>query len=75
MDEKSGYGLLIVGGKVKYKGMWENDCQHGEGEIFLQNGENYVGDFFEGKMEGIGIYTYPSGCEYVGEFLQDMKNG
>jgi len=26
MDEKSGYGLLIVGGKIKYKGMWENDC-------------------------------------------------
>jgi len=27
-------------------------------------------------MQGTGVYTYPSsGCEYVGEFSMDMKNG
>ena len=52
MGKKSGYGILIIDGQLKYKGMWENDYPHGKGENYLEDGEKYVGEFAEGKMQG-----------------------
>jgi len=29
MGQKSGFGTLTIDGKLKYKGMWENNSPHG----------------------------------------------
>ena len=28
---------MIIDGKIKYKGMWKNNCPHGKGESNLQD--------------------------------------
>ena len=36
---------------------------------------NNVGDFKEGKRDGIGIFTYENGNKYVGEFKNGTMDG
>jgi len=38
-------------------------------------GDNYVGDFLNGRPHGTGIYVYTSGDRYEGEFRNGLPNG
>ena len=42
---------------------------------FVLIGDYYTGAIADGKREGFGIYTYPNGDVYEGEWENDRKNG
>ena len=37
----------------------------------VKNGEYYIGDFVNNMMHGEGIYVWPSGRTYEGEFYEN----
>lgn len=39
------------------------------------SGDRYVGEFTDGKFDGIGVYTWASGQKYVGQFRDGDFNG
>jgi hypothetical protein len=41
----------------------------------LANGEKYVGEWRNDKLNGKGTYTWPDGAKYVGQFRDDKRNG
>lgn len=44
--------------------------------IFNLTGDEYTGEFVEGKMDGTGVYHYlRSGSYYFGEFFAGKMNG
>ena len=50
--------------------------KHGQGsDLFYLTGDNYVGEYQNGKPEGKGQYTWSSGAVYTGDFKDGMKHG
>ena len=41
----------------------------------LLNNQRYVGEFQNGKKDGKGVYTWPSGERYEGAFKNNQRNG
>ena len=41
----------------------------------FENGDRYVGEFYQGKRHGIGIYYYATGGLWFGTFDNDVRNG
>jgi len=35
----------------------------------------YDGEFKAGRFDGHGVYTYPDGSKYIGNFQQDKRHG
>lgn len=33
---------------------------------------NYVGDYKKGKRHGFGVYSFPNGDQYLGEYEDDI---
>jgi hypothetical protein len=50
---------------------WDN-CV---GTYLWSSGEQYVGEFKDGKQHGQGNYTYVSGENYAGEFKENKYHG
>ena len=81
--KKSGKGTLYYKSKnKKYEGYFVNDKPEGEGiffsDEFFFNGKEpiiYAGDFVKGRYEGQGLYTFPNGELYIGEFKNNLLNG
>jgi hypothetical protein len=63
--------------------MWTGACQNGfaQGQAVMQwflgdtRTERYEGEVRDGKLNGRGIYTFPSGDRYEGEFRDGKYNG
>ena len=53
----------------------EKDLPHGDGLLVCLNGEQYRGEFKEGKYDGYGQLDDLSGREYVGNFSDGKFNG
>ena len=45
------------------------------GNYIYPSGDNYVGEFKDGKYNGQGTYTFPDGEKYVGEFKDNKYDG
>lgn len=43
--------------------------------MVYSNGDQYVGDYENSKINGFGAYTYSNSDKYEGEFLNDKFNG
>jgi len=39
------------------------------------NGDVYIGEFFEGLMQGKGKYTWANGNVYEGDFINEEMHG
>ena len=50
---------------------WSEGVKHGFGVLVNPNGEEYVGEFFEGRMEGVGRLTSGNGDVYEGSFARN----
>lgn len=61
-------------GVTTYRGQWAEDCQHGCG-VEATAGGRYHGQFVYGKKEGHGIYIWPDGSVYVGEWRNNIISG
>ena len=51
-----------------YTGSVEEYMPHGPGHLEFFNGSDYIGDFFEGKFHGKGVYTHSDGSRLQGTF-------
>ncbi len=57
-------------------GCIQGNCDNGEGILVLENGIKYVGQFQNGKYEGIGICYWPNGGgRYQGEWKNNLPHG
>ena len=52
----------------------EGRCQ-GEGEVYLDNGDVYVGGMEDGLKSGSGTYTWVDGQVYKGKYVNGVENG
>ena len=48
---------------------------HGQGTLTWANGEKYVGEWKDGKQDGIGKKTYSDGRVEEGKFMIDVYIG
>eukprot|EP00347_Sterkiella_histriomuscorum_P011643 403371667 len=66
---RDGYGTYIweADQKCAYKGAWKNDCREGYGEVQWNNGSRFQGQWVNGRFQS-GIFVWPDGSEYSGEF-------
>ena len=48
---------------------------NGNGEYERANGDRFIGDFVQGKLEGIGQQISPTGDVYEGMFVNGQKHG
>jgi len=56
--------------KRSYEGFWKNDQRCGQGFEVYSNGSIYLGNFANGKADGVGTYTSKDGTEtYVGQWV------
>jgi outer membrane protease len=50
------------------------DCQGGLGGYIYENGDKYIGEFKNGKREGVGYLMRADGMIYQGYFLNDKDD-
>ena len=48
---------------------------HGKGTYYYRNGRKYEGNWVAGYKEGYGVFRWPNGDSYEGEFHRDKCNG
>ncbi|CDW81139.1 UNKNOWN [Stylonychia lemnae] len=67
--QRNGYGVYIWGpdNRCAYKGDWVEDIREGYGEIQWDDGSRFQGQWIKGRFQS-GIYVWPDGSEYSGEF-------
>ncbi|MCC0062232.1 MAG: hypothetical protein H6885_12795 [Rhodobiaceae bacterium] len=70
-----GKGTYTHRSGVSYAGRWEGGLMHGQGRLFLPNGDQYSGGFAHGKPDGDGIYIDATGTIYQGRFADGLRNG
>ena len=62
--------------KNKYVGSFYEGVPHGNsGTMFYINGDQYIGEWHNGKYNGKGIISYKSGNSYTGTFLNGIFYG
>lgn len=68
--------VTIIWDNGIYIGQLKNgNIPHGEGEWSNQKGDEYAGEWKEGKKHGYGTYIWADGREYAGAWLNDYRNG
>jgi hypothetical protein len=65
--------LLFAGGVVGE--CIEGNCANGQGTYTLPDGQQYIGEWKDGKTHGQGTYTWPSGQQYIGEWKDGNYHG
>ncbi len=53
----------------------QGNCHNGNGKFQFDNGDNYKGQWQEGKPHGTGRYEFPDGAYYNGEFKTGKFHG
>jgi hypothetical protein len=77
-EQRQGRGLLIktVAPCLLYEGYFKDDLPHFKGKIYFDNGDFYVGEFEQGKMQGQGTYYSGFGkSTFRGRFAGDLMEG
>jgi hypothetical protein len=80
MGKKFGRGVyrwaddsLYIGGF--YDNMFNGKIRHniGEGKILLKNQSVYNGQWLFGLMHGYGVFEWPNGKKYVGNYVNGFR--
>ncbi len=53
----------------------KGNCVNGYGELVLPSGDEYKGDFLQGKFHGQGIMYFKSGDKYLGAWASHRREG
>ena len=48
---------------------------NGIGEMIYKNGDQYIGEWLNGKKDGLGIFTWSDNVRYNGEFKNGKMDG
>ena len=75
MNKSSSSGKVIFSDKSVYVGELENEWPNGYGGWTHPNGEEYKGQWSDGKENGAGVYSYPDGGEFSGNFVDGLREG
>jgi len=70
----NGHGKITSNQGI-YKGAWEDLEEIDQGTMTYKDGSKYVGEFYQGSMDGKGTMTLPDGSKYVGDFYQGQRSG
>lgn len=62
-------------GQDKYIGELLRGVPHGKGSVQYADGRRYEGCVSDGRLEGLGIYSWPNGAKYQGEYKNNRRNG
>lgn len=58
----------------EYVGSYKNGLKSGKGTMKnLAKGWEYIGDFFDDKFHGKGVYIWGDGTKFEGEFENNKK--
>lgn len=57
------------------QGCTSGDCDNGKGCYLFSNGDKYIGEFKQAKLDGSGVYTFKNGNVYNGQFKDNMRHG
>lgn len=57
--------LLLLGGTAWAESCLEGNCKDGHGTFQWDDGSKFTGNFVNGAPDGQGLYTDPSGREYI----------
>jgi hypothetical protein len=49
--------------------------KHGKGKMDYASGDSYTGIWVDDNRTGHGVYTWPSGNRYEGQFKDNKKHG
>ena len=66
MERTKTSGKVTFQDKSIYIGELENEIPNGYGVWTHPNGEEYKGQWSDGKENGSGIYSYPDGGQFSG---------
>ena len=44
-------------------------------EYYENGSKKYIGEFLDDEYNGEGVFYYPNGDYYIGQFLNGKKNG
>lgn len=66
----AGSGLMAQNGKCI-----DGDCVDGTGTYMWPSGDQYTGQFQNGRINGQGTYLWRNGTKYVGEWANNMQDG
>jgi len=61
--------------RLCYDGEWEDGRKHGEGVLYLENGDKYEGLFEDDLKHGEGEYSWADGRRYIGHWVAGKKHG
>lgn len=71
-----GHGILHFNDGAVYSGPFSNGHMDGaEGTLKSRCGDHYVGDFCRSQKHGHGEEIYQSGCRYIGNYENGLRNG
>jgi hypothetical protein len=89
--QRHGRGTHWDGQSNLYIGEWRDGLRHGHGSYFFGleswspnrhterwltgNTESYTGEFVDDQYQGEGVYRWPDGRRYEGEFYANDKHG
>ncbi len=70
---RNGKGKMVwTKGNQVYDGMWKDGCFHGLG-TYKTNESEYKGDFRIDKFHGKGLFVWPDGKYYEGDYVDGKK--
>lgn len=66
---------IFVKQDPKFRGKWSNDTIHGEGILYLANGDSIIGNWKNHNFTGFGKVKFDNGNIYEGEWKDWKKVG
>ena len=77
--KKCGYGRELIYEEDDLQqvieGQFFDGKLYGKGRVFLSTGEFYEGGFRAGLKQGYGVFKWPNGNKYVGDWKDNIHNG
>ena len=68
-------GIFLLAAATLLGQCISGDCRDGTGIYLFPSGAKYIGQFQNGKMEGIGSCYYTDGSKYQGEWVDSYPEG